>query len=162
MTQIEWLVDYIAEAFAGVTLDGGIDIHAAQSMDDYGNPEEDLLSRTAERNDWRHVKIQELQSRFWAVTFLDAKGFRFYAPAIMTELLNHGDATNNLSAWFLNGLAVTPAGVIKDVRFDDLFNSAQRAAIIRYLKHVVHNASSLDNGDAEKRLLDIQTRTGAG
>jgi hypothetical protein len=39
MTQIEWLVDYIAEAFPGVTLDGGIDIHAAQSMDDYGNPE---------------------------------------------------------------------------------------------------------------------------
>ncbi len=162
MTQVEWLIDDIAKVFARVTLDGGIDIHAAQSMDDYGNPEEDRLSRTAERNDWQRVQIQTLQPRFWAVTFLDAKGFRFYAPAIMSELLKHGDATNNLSTWFLNGLAVTPAGVIKDVPFDELFNSAQRAAIIRYLKHVVYNAPSLDNGDAEKRLRDIQTRTGTG
>lgn len=162
MTQVEWLVNYIAKAYAGVTLNGGIDIHAAQSMDDYGNPEEDRLSKTAERNDWRRVKIQTLQPRFWAITFLDAKGFRFYAPAIMTELLNHGDATNNLSAWFLNALAVTPAGVIKGVRFDELFDSAQRAAIIRYLKYVVDNSPSLDNGDAKKRLRDIQARTGAG
>jgi hypothetical protein len=143
-------------------LDGGIDIHAAQSMDDYGNPEEDRLSQTAECKDWQRVQISILQQRFWAITFLDAKGFRFYAPAIMTELLRHGDATNNLSAWFLYGLAVTPKGEIKDVPFDGLFNSAQRAAIIRYLKHVVHNAPSLDNGDAEKRLRDIQTRTGTG
>jgi hypothetical protein len=162
MTQVEWLVHYIAKAFADVSLDGGIDIHAAQSMDDYGNPEEDRLSRTAERKDWRRVPIAILQPRFWAITFLDAKGFRFYAPAIMTELLKHGDATNNLSAWFLHGLELTPSGIMKDAPFDELFNSAQRAAIIRYLKHVVHNVPSLDNGDAEKRLRDIQTRTGTG
>jgi hypothetical protein len=80
----------------------------------------------------------------------------------MTELLKHGDTTNNLSAWFLHGLAVTPSGIMKDAPFDELFNSAQRAAIIRYLKHVVHNVPSLDNGDAAKRLRDIQTRTGTG
>ena len=162
MTQVEWLVDYLATVFAHVTLDGGIDIHAAQSMDDYRNLEEDRLSGTAECNDWQRVQILTLQPRFSAITFLDAKGFRFYTPAIMKQLLIHGDCTNNLSASFLNGLAVTPAGMIKDVLFDELFNSAQRAAIIRYLKHVLHNAPSLDNGEAEKRLRDIQTRTGRG
>ena len=159
MTQTEWLIEYIGKAFTGVTLGDGIDIHAAQSMDDYGNPEEDQLSRNAERTDWRRVDYKILQPRFWAITFLDANGFRFYTPAIMTELLKHGDETNNLSAWLLHALAVTPAGKIKDVNFDDLFNASQRAAIIRYLKHVVHNNPLLDNGDAEKRLTDIQTRT---
>lgn len=162
MTQPQWLIDYIAKAFDGVKLDDGIEIHAAQSMDDYGNPEEDCLSQTAERTDWRRLNFETLQPRFQAVTFLDSKGFRFYAPAIMTELLKHGDETNNLSAWFLNALAVTPAGLIKETEFNSLFDSMQRGAIIRYLKHVVHNAPLLDNGDAEKRLRDIQTRTIAG
>ncbi|PQO25364.1 hypothetical protein C5Y96_23775 [Blastopirellula marina] len=162
MTQTQWLVDYIAKAFAGVSLDGGIDIHAAQSMDDYGNPEEDQLSKTAERIDWRRVKMATLQPRFWGITFLDAQGFRFYAPAIMTELLIQGDETYNLSAWFLSGLAVSPTGEMKEVPFDELFNSAQRAAIIRYLKHVVHNDPSLGKEAAEQRLHEIQTRTGKG
>jgi hypothetical protein len=55
MSQKQWLVQYIESTFAGVTLDGGIDIYAAQSMDDYGNPEEDRLSLVAERHDWRRV-----------------------------------------------------------------------------------------------------------
>ncbi len=161
MSQVQWLVDYIATAFQGVTLGGGIDIHAAQSMDDYGNPEEDWLSRSAERTDWRRVKLATLQPRFWAIAFLDAAGLRFYMPAIMTELVIHGDDTNNLSAALLSGLAVTPAGLIKETPFDELFNSAQRAAIIRYLKYVLHNATALDTGQAARRLRDIQTRTGA-
>ena len=98
MTQTDWLVDYIAKVFDGVTLEDGIDIHAAQSLDDYGNEVEDRLSLTAERNDWRRIKIDTLEPRFWAVTFLDAKGLRFYAPAIMTELLKHGDATQHRDA----------------------------------------------------------------
>ena len=47
-------------------------------------------------------------------------------------------------------VAKTQGGMIKDVRFDERFTSAQRAVIIQFLKHVVHNA------------LDIQTRTGVG
>ena len=75
MTQVEWLVDYIAKAFAGGALDVGIEIHAAQSMGVYGNPEEDQLSHTAERNDWQHIKMQTLQPSCRAVTFLDVKRF---------------------------------------------------------------------------------------
>ena len=159
MIQTDWLIEYISEAFADVTLDGGIDIHAAKSMDDYGNPEELRLSHNAERMDWRRVKIETLSRRFWGITFLDAKGLRFYSPAIMTELLRHGDNSGLLPDWFLNALAVTPAGIIKGVPFDELFTSVQRAAIIRYLKFVVHHERALDNGDAKKRLNHIQTRT---
>lgn len=159
MSQKDWLAECIAKAFSGVKLGNGIDIHAAQSLDDYGNPTEDQLSITAERDDWRRVKYDILFPRFWAITFLDAKGFRFYAPAIMTELIAYGDETNNLSGWLLNGLAVTPSGIIKGAEFNELFDASQRAAIIRYLKYVVHNATDLDNGDAAKRLNDIQTRT---
>lgn len=131
MTQTDWLVAYIAKAFDGVTLEDGMDIHAAQSLDDYGNPQEDLLSLQAERLDWRRVKLDTLLPRFWAITCLDAKGFRFYLPAIMTELLKHGDELGNLSCWLLHALVVSEDGLIKDVPFNELFSDRQRAAIIR-------------------------------
>ena len=60
MNQEQWLTKYIADAFAGVQLDDGVDIHAAESMDDYGNPAEDRLSLTAEREDWQRVDGETL------------------------------------------------------------------------------------------------------
>jgi hypothetical protein len=67
MTQIDWLIRYIAKAFEGVALDDGIDIHTAQSMEDYGNPAEDRLSRNAECKDWKRVTLETLEPRFWGV-----------------------------------------------------------------------------------------------
>ncbi|WP_147867748.1 DUF6714 family protein [Stieleria maiorica] len=73
MTQEQWLENYIESCFAGVSLGAGRDIYAAQSMDDYGNPDEDRLSSSAERHDWRRVPRDDLFPRFWAVTLLDAE-----------------------------------------------------------------------------------------
>ena len=161
MTQEKWLTDYIASAFAGVSLEDGIDIYAAQSMDDYGNPDEDRRSKTAERHDWRRVPHDDLFPRFWAVTFLDAKGFRFYAPAIMTALLKpHNPPGECLSSWFFFDLKVSEEGLIKGVPFNELFNNRQRAAFIRFLKYLVYNGPrGSEDGDAAWRLWDIQTRT---
>lgn len=160
MTQEQWLTQYITDAFAGVRLDDGIDIHAAESMDDYGNPEEDRLSQDTERNDWRRVSAEILCPRHCAVTFLDAVGFRFYTPAIMTTIINRGDDTGLLLDAFLWNLKVTIHGTIKDVNFNDLFTTPQRAALIRFLKYLVHHGCGWsDDGDAKRRLDEIQTRT---
>lgn len=160
MTQEQWLTQYIADAFADVHLDDAIDIHAAVSMDDYGDSEEDRLSRNAERHDWRRVPAEILFPRHGAVTFLDAVGFRFYAPAIMTAIINHGDDNGLLLDAFLWNLKVTIHGKIKDVSFGDLFTKHQRAAIIRFLKYLIHHDGGWrDDGDARRRLDEIQTRT---
>ena len=163
MKQEEWLAHYIESAFAGVTLGDGIDIYAAQSADDYGNAAEDELSLTAERLDWRRVPANVLFPRFWAVTFLDASGFRFYAPAIMTAVLLQPDDPNDgcLLSWFLLNLSTSRDGIIKGVEFNTLFTPRQRAALIRFLKHLVHNCGHGADSDAARRLRDIQTRSGA-
>jgi hypothetical protein len=171
MTQEEWLLQYIESAFADVTLDGGVDIYAAQSMDDYGNPDEDRRSQSAERFDWRRVPHEDLAPRFWAITFLDGKGFRFYTPAIMSVVLGGADSTGCLLEWFLSKLHVTQDGLLyfaadrllKHVHFRDVFNDRQRAAIVRFLKYLVHDTpgihASASPGNAAARLGEIESRT---
>lgn len=160
MTQEQWLAQYIESTFADVVLGDGIDIYAAESMDDYGNPDEDRLSLTAERHDWRRVPHDDLFPRFWAVTFLDALGFRFYTPAIMTAILHPHEPGECLSSWFLSNLKITRDGVVKDVPFNSLFTARHKAALIRFLKYMIYNRSRLfDTDDACRRLSEIQTRT---
>lgn len=160
MKQEQWLVNYIELAFTDVTLGDGIDIYAAQSLDDYGNPKEDLLSLTAEREDWRRVPDYDLITRFWAVTFLDALGFRFYTPAIMRlMLLPDGDSGGCLTSWFLMHLSVSEDGLIKGVHFNSLFSSRQRAAIIRFLKFLIHHRVDCEGCEPSRRLSEIQTWT---
>jgi hypothetical protein len=160
MTQEEWLARYIDSAFEGVTLGDGIDIYAAQSLDSYGDPDEDRLSLTAERTDWRRVPHEDLFPRFWALTFLDSAGFRFYTPATMTALLQPHDSGECLSSWFLCNLHVTKDGLIKGVHFSTLFSQRQRAALIRFLKYLNYNCGRPgSDGEAFRRLHEIQTRT---
>jgi len=160
MTQEEWLTQYIASAFNVVQLDGGVDIYAAESMDDYGNATEDQLSLTAERIDWRRVSPDILFPRHCGVTFLDAKGFRFYTPAIMTAIITCGDEHGLLLDTFMFNLKVTIHGKIKDFDFAELFTKYQRAAIIRFLKYLVHHGGAWhDECDAKRRLDEIQNRT---
>jgi hypothetical protein len=160
MNQEEWLTAYIESAFAGVELGDGIDIQAAESMDDYGNPREEQLSKIAERRDWRRVPHAIMFPRFWAVTFLDAVGFRFCAPATMTALVQPHDPRECLSSWFFTGLHVDRNGRIKGVPFKSLFTAQQKAAIVRFLKYAVHNRHRhFDASEAKRRLNEIQTRT---
>lgn len=162
MKQEEWLTRYITCAFAGVTLGDGIDLYAAESLDDYGNPSEDQLSLAAEKNDWRLVPPNDLFPRFGALTFLDAAGFRFYAPAVMIAILSNPDRHDEcLSSWFLLTLAVDETGSIKDVSFNSLFTLHQRAALVRFLKYIIHHWAygTGDAGLAGQRLEEIQSRT---
>ncbi len=158
MNQELWLAEYIELAFAGVTLGDGIDIYAAQSMDDYGNPDEDRLSLSAERLDWRRVPSDHLFPRYWAITFLDAGGFRFYTPAIMTALLTNQLSGESLSDWFFANLTINRHGLVKEARFNDLFSLRQRAAIIRFLKYAIYNRARRFNSDeAARRLMQIKS-----
>ena len=160
MTQEQWLAQYIESCFRDVTLGDGIDIYAAQSMDDYGSPDEDRLSLSAERDDWRRVPRDHLFPRFWAVTFLDALGFRFYSPAIMTALLEPHDPGECLSDGFLSNLKITKDGIIKKAPFNTLFTARHKAALMRFLKYVIYNRSRLfDTESAVRRLNEIHTRT---
>ena len=155
----QWLIDYIAFAFRRVSLGGGVDIYAAASADWFGNPAEDALSAQAERIDWRRVPSEHLHIRDYAISYLDAQGFRFYMPAILTTILRGEDEIGNLSAAFMFHLErMAETCKCRDVNICDLFNRSQRSAIRRFLKYQIHNCPRGLGHDALRNTLNALNR----
>jgi hypothetical protein len=148
------LIEYIAHAFRHVQLDGGMTIYEGESRDRYGDPREERLALTAERVDWRRVPVDDLVARHCALSFLDAQGFRFYTPAIMTVIVNDLDEHGMLTESFLFHIHDIRASCkFRDTHYCTLYNQAQRAAIIRFVKYLAHNVRGGWHDDAMERTL---------
>lgn len=117
------LIPEIERAFAGVRLEDGIGLLEAEGIDDYAGPDEvRRLRQLDERKDWRRIPNERILNAFWAITFLDAKGFRFHAPALMIA-----EIKGSTSIDFLDRLLY---GTYPSKDFPRLLNAAQREVII--------------------------------
>lgn len=76
-------------------LDDGVDIHTAKFRDSYGfDHDEYRLAASCQRGNWTCVDPQLLRNRAWVLTFLDAKGFRFYLPVMMVDIIENERLSN--------------------------------------------------------------------
>jgi hypothetical protein len=149
-----WLIDYIEHAFRGVELDGGMTIYEGESRDRYGDAAEMLLDATAERINWRRVPITDLVPRHAALSFIDSAGFRFYTPAVMTVIVNDQDDRGMLTDAFLFHLhGIRASCLVRGTSYCVLFNLSQRAAIIRFVKFLLHNVPGFCDDDALHKTL---------
>lgn len=159
MTLRDWLTNYIRDAFHGVKLEDGVDIYTARYQDSYGNDEEEhLLSLCCQRGNWEQIDPQILRDRAWVLTFLDAKGFRFYLPAMMIDIVRH-EKESDLAETLFYRFSVTPDGRFDGNPFCDTFSRFQRAAIVRFLKYLRHNAGWTEDSAAQKLFDRIKHRT---
>ncbi|CUX08827.1 hypothetical protein G6L67_09225 [Agrobacterium tumefaciens] len=79
----------VREAFAGVTLGGGVGLSEVQALDDYANNEVRAACRAGdEKNDWAAIPVEDLNRHSGSPAFLDAEGMRFHLPAYMTADLD--------------------------------------------------------------------------
>lgn len=77
-------LEALSAAFDAVRLEDGVSIHEADVIDDYGGKEERVAARALDTAvDWKDVPAQDLQTMYWVWSYFDAKGFRFYLPAIL-------------------------------------------------------------------------------
>lgn len=155
-TQLQrWLLDYIDHAFKDVHLDDGMTIYEGESIGMYGAPEEDAKATTAERIDWRRVPVPDLYDRSSALCYLDYQSLRFYTPAIMTIIIRDEDERGLLTDSFLFHLHdIRKSCLVGDKTFGQVYNSIQRAAIIRFLKYLLHNVRGGYVDDALVKMLD--------
>lgn len=134
-----WLKSYITRAFKGVTLGDGVDIHTAKFHDSYGfDLEEYGLAAGCQRVNWSCVDPKLLRDRAWVLPFLDEKGFRFYLPVMMIDIIENERMSDLAETLFYN-LKIDRFGRFKDVPFEDVFNRHQQAAIVRFLKFLLFN-----------------------
>jgi len=150
----QWLIAYIEHAFRGVKLDGGLTIYEGESRDRYGDEAEMCLDTTAERMDWRRVPVADLPCRHAALSFIDAAGFRFYTPAIMTVIVSGHDGNGILTDAFLFHLhGIRSSCRVRETPYCELFNASQRAAIIRFLKFLAFSSRGCNGDDALRKTL---------
>lgn len=150
----------LREAFAGVTLGGGVSLRQAallDATDEEAEAGEIARARTGEViDDWAAIPAAELARD--NIAQLDAAGLRYYLPALAIWLLDrYDDAAGRLAD---EGVGLTVIGVLgalapSDLFADELyevydgFTAAQRAALAAYvaaLPALVH----LEPSDAER------------
>jgi hypothetical protein len=94
--------DAIEDSFQGVQLEGGISLHEAVVLDDYGTQEERRRARLQdELDDWRRIPDETIGRYSASLAFLDAKGMRFYLPAFMRFAIRHYQRSNSPSIDYL-------------------------------------------------------------
>ena len=152
----DWLEQYIDNAFIGVTLKSDVDIYAAQSMDSYGDPVENELSRRAEQQDWRKVPLEDLQSRAWSSSYFDAHAYHFYAPVYMKAILHFEDNSMLWSGFLLWLREAADNGTIDGIPYCHLFNRAQRAAVVRFLKYSLYSSKTYCPEEAREILTKLR------
>jgi hypothetical protein len=135
----------IRMAFRGVTLGRGISLSQA------GSPTVSKISFGTEHSasdleitdDWSRIPLDKLESD--CIAQLDARGFRYYIPALMLSVLNHHDASSMRVIGTLAGLYPK-----KDNSWEyhmhrySLLDDVQKAAIARFLA-VLPNLVDLDS-----------------
>lgn len=86
------LIAEIAAAFDGIPLEDGTTLHQAIAIDDWKTPEEQFAARRLDTEPrWQDVPDDAIIACQSALSFLDAKGFRYYLPAFMVCGLRNGD-----------------------------------------------------------------------
>jgi hypothetical protein len=79
----------VREAFAGVTLGGGVGLAEAQALDDDASNEVRAACRAGdEKSDWAAIPLRDLNRHSGSPAFLDADGMRFHLPAYMVADLD--------------------------------------------------------------------------
>jgi hypothetical protein len=107
------LLDVIEKAFDGVEREDGVTLHEAVVIDNYGSQEEfEKAGSYDTETRWQDVSENDLAENPQFMTFLDAKGFRYYLPAAMSWSIRHG--VDSLSDSIFYYFAVLPTVAPRD------------------------------------------------
>ena len=128
------IVKEIEHAYAGVTLDGGVSLNQAVHIDNYMQRISELefraLPESEVTHDWAMIPNDVLED-FNNVAFLDAKGFKYYIPALMLAILENYEVESTAGTI----LALYPKTKDGEFRYSEL-SVPQLRAIARYVREL--------------------------
>lgn len=141
----------IEDAFDGVVLGGGVGLQEAQGSDDYKDEATCADFRAGdEKDDWRKIAAEALNVCNSSLSFFDAEGMRFHLPAyLICELC--GDYRFDMAYCLTQTYQTIPE------KFS-LLDTKQRAAVRRYLLHLLHDPEyEYDRPQIERALNEFWT-----
>ena len=133
------LLSEIDSAFEGVALDGGVSLDQSKVIDSYGEgvTEEEFnkIPKKEVTNDWRKIPFYILDEAD-CIAHLDAKGFKYYIPALMKRLVENYDPSSMMSIGTLSVLYPKKANYNYSSERYSLLSKKQCVAIAHYLKEL--------------------------
>lgn len=94
------LIAEITAAFDGVQREDGITLHEAQALDDYrayddpSHPARVEARAIDKETRWQDVPSEDIAEGYNVLSFIDAKGFRYYIPALLVWFLTSEEDSN--------------------------------------------------------------------
>jgi hypothetical protein len=153
VSQRDEIGNQIAEAFDGVRREEGVTLHEALEMDGYGTPGQCAQARLLDTDEyWQEVRGEDLE-RFGVLSYLDAKGFRYYLPAYMSWELWRFRALGAL----LRSPLLFHLDTSESRRFTILYH-LQSWAVYRYLRFVSDYAWENHASDARSAVAKYWSR----
>ena len=82
------LIRLIEQAFDGVSREGGVSLHEAYVIDNYGDEEERAAARLKDTDSrWQDVDLSQIHALDIPMFFMDPIGFRYYLPVFLVAEL---------------------------------------------------------------------------
>lgn len=146
------VIKLIEETFKDVRRDGGVTLHQMDVLDAYGS---ELEFKEAGLKDtettWQEIPSGKLSTFQLSITFLDAKGFRFYLPAFMRHaLLTFGSDHGIEGDGVINSLYRGPEDDFRKENFR-LLATEERECIAAFL-HILAIADPDGSSEARRGL----------
>jgi Cysteine-rich CPCC len=153
-SQRDEILQQIAQVFDGVRREEGVTLHEALEMDLYGSPEQCAQARLLDTDEnWQEVRGKDLERFPSVLSFLDAKGFRYYLPAYMSwELWRFRALGASIRSWLLFHLDTSES------RHFTILTEPQARAVYRYLRFVGDYAWDLNAKVARSALAKYWSR----
>lgn len=132
----EQLIEEIAIAFKDVTLEDGIGINEADSIEMGERDATINKGRNQDRSwwkDWTDIEDKYVSSYSSVMDFMDSKGIKWVLPAYMTYIIKHykeGSFSIDSTIYILETGALGSDGV-------DIYTAEQKQVIAKFLEFVI-------------------------
>jgi hypothetical protein len=146
----ERVIDAIQTAFADVGREDGVTLHEADVIDDYGSAAERAAARRLDTDErWQDVPDDDIEAHGGTLSFVDAKGFRYYLRAYMVWTLRHHETSDSISSMHsIFSLTLSDEVDMRDWKLERFraFDDRQARAICGFLRYMAAHA---DGGNDE-------------
>ena len=147
MAELKLLVTKIRNSFESVTLGDGIGLREADMIDSCGSNEERQSARDLDEKDcWRNIGADVLNSCYVSPGYLDARGFLFHLPAFLIAEL-----TDEFDFGFIDRLVESKP---RSTDWIALLDNVQSDAVIETLMLVKQHPEYHNRGDAFDRAVE--------
>lgn len=136
------LMKLIEAAFQNVVRGSGVSLHEADVIDRTGYDNKNAKNRAAARRldterHWQDVPDKDIEDYSNILSFLDAEGLRYYAPAYMIWALKHFKTSGSMSSdsiiYTFNPYLDT-GHYEKQIELFAVFTAGQKKAICHFLR----------------------------